>query len=68
MEIVLIRHGKPSSASNPSLNASEYVHWIRQYNLSDVAQDGRPEYINEQYQSFYLVSSDFKRVITAQIC
>lgn len=63
MEIVLIRHGKPTSASNPSINASEYVHWIRQYNLSDVAQDSRPEYINEQYQSFYLVSSDFKRAI-----
>jgi len=63
MEIILIRHGKPTSATNPVINACEYTKWIRRYNFSDVAQDSRPENINEQYKDFHIVSSDFKRAI-----
>jgi broad specificity phosphatase PhoE len=63
MEIILIRHGKPTSANNPILDACEYTKWIRRYNFSDVAKSSRPETINAQYESFYTVSSDLKRAI-----
>jgi broad specificity phosphatase PhoE len=63
MEIVLIRHGKPSSANNPIVNAIDYTKWVRQYNSSGVAKCSRPESINEQYKSFYTISSDLKRAI-----
>ena len=63
MEIILIRHGKPRSANNPILSASEYTKWIRQYNLSDVSEKSRPEVINTELNSFYLISSHFYRAI-----
>lgn len=63
MEIILIRHGKPTSANNPVLNACEYAKWIRKYNFSDVASTSRPESLNDKYKSLYIVSSDLKRAI-----
>ncbi len=63
MEIILIRHGKPTSATNPVINSCEYTKWVRRYNFSDVAKNSRPESINEQYKSFHIVSSDLKRAI-----
>ncbi|MDX2427343.1 MAG: hypothetical protein QNK22_01505 [Xanthomonadales bacterium] len=63
MEIILIRHGKPTSADNPVLNASEYTKWIRRYNFSDISKKSRPEVINTELKSFYLISSHFNRAI-----
>jgi len=63
MEIILIRHGKPTSANNPTVNAAEYVKWVRQYNTSDVANNSRPDSINANYLSQYTISSDLKRAI-----
>lgn len=63
MEIILIRHGKPTSANNPIVNACEYTKWIRRYNFSDVAKSSRPERLNTQYKSLYTLSSDLKRAI-----
>ena len=63
MEIILIRHGKPASANNPVLNASEYTKWIRRYNFSDVSKQSRPEVINTELKSSYLISSHFSRAI-----
>jgi broad specificity phosphatase PhoE len=63
MEIILIRHGKPTSAKNLLLSASEYTKWIRRYNLSDVSSQSRPETINKDIESYYLISSDYKRAI-----
>jgi broad specificity phosphatase PhoE len=63
MEIVLIRHGKPTSADNIKVNASGYGHWIRHYNHSDVSKMSRPITINKNYQSFYALSSDYKRAV-----
>jgi broad specificity phosphatase PhoE len=63
MEIILIRHGKPTSAKNLVLSASEYTKWIRRYNFSDVSKQSRPDIINKEVSSYYLVSSDFKRAI-----
>jgi len=63
MEIILIRHGKPTSANNPVLSTSDYAKWIRRYNFSDVADNSRPESVNEDYKSLYTISSDLKRAI-----
>lgn len=63
MEIILIRHGKPTSANNPIVNACEYIKWIRRYNFSDVAKNSRPKTINTQYKYLYTLSSDLKRAI-----
>lgn len=63
MEIVLIRHGKPTSADNSVVNAAEYTKWIRRYNWSDVASNSRPDEKRINTQSYYVVSSDFKRAI-----
>ena len=63
MEIILIRHGKPTSADNPKVNACEYTRWVRRYNHSLVASDSRPDCINDSYKSFYTVSSDLKRAV-----
>lgn len=63
MEIILIRHGKPTSANSPILNAAEYTQWIRRYNFSDVAADSRPENNAVNINNHYLIASDFKRAI-----
>jgi len=63
MEIILIRHGRPTSANNLVLSASEYAKWIRRYNFSDVSKQSRPDSINKDVGSYYLVSSDFNRAI-----
>ena len=63
MKIVLIRHGKPVSADNPRLNACQYAHWIRRYNASNVADNSRPQSVNNDYKNFYTLSSDLKRAI-----
>jgi broad specificity phosphatase PhoE len=63
MEIVLIRHGKPTTANNPLVGACDYTKWIRRYNFSDVATNSRPESINKQYKTFYSLSSDLIRAI-----
>lgn len=63
MEIILIRHGKPTSAKNVVLNAPEYAKWIRRYNFSDVSKKSRPDVLNKDISIYYLISSDFKRAI-----
>ncbi|OUR63727.1 hypothetical protein A9Q74_00055 [Colwellia sp. 39_35_sub15_T18] len=63
MEIILIRHGKPTSANNPVLNAVDFTKWVRRYNFSDVAKNSRPESILDEYKSHYVVSSDLERAI-----
>ncbi|PKI15962.1 histidine phosphatase family protein [Colwellia sp. 12G3] len=63
MEIILIRHGKPTSANNPKVNAAQYANWIRRYNASHVASNSRPKFISKRYTSFYSLSSDLNRAI-----
>ncbi len=63
MEIILIRHGKPTSATNPRVDASGYAQWVRQYNASNVSINSRPKAIIERYKSFYSLSSDLSRAI-----
>ncbi len=63
MEIILIRHGKPTSAHNPVVNVVEYLKWVRAYNLSDVAENSRPTMINNRYRAFHTLSSDLTRAL-----
>lgn len=63
MEIILIRHGKPRSASASKVNAKDYRDWITAYDNSDVADDSRPGTIAAELKEHYLISSDLKRAI-----
>lgn len=63
LEIILIRHGKPQSAHNDKVNAIDYLKWIRAYDLSKVADTSRPEEIQTELGSYYLISSDLARAI-----
>ncbi|NRA62630.1 MAG: histidine phosphatase family protein [Psychrobium sp.] len=61
MEIILIRHGKPTSATNPRLSAGEYAKWIHCYNHSNIAVDSRPHQEPIDCSKYFIVSSDLKR-------
>ena len=63
MEIILIRHGKPTAANNPLLSASGYANWIRRYNASDIALNSRPEDEMIDCDPYYVISSDLKRAM-----
>ncbi|PCI61523.1 MAG: hypothetical protein COB35_05830 [Gammaproteobacteria bacterium] len=64
MEIILIRHGKPTSAKNARLTAGGFAQWVRQYNLANVADDSRPkECLAEDLSQYFVLASDFKRAI-----
>jgi len=64
MEIILIRHGKPTSAVNSVLGAAEFTNWVRHYNASDVSENSRPhDRLSERENLGHVVSSDLKRAI-----
>lgn len=70
MEIILIRHGKPTAAVNPKLTATGFATWVKNYNQADVAENSHPPVdLKTQIEQYYLVSSDLKRAIqSAEIC
>lgn len=63
MEIILIRHGRPTAAINPIVNAQEYEQWVTNYNTAFVCETSRPAKINQGYGEFYRISSDYPRAI-----
>jgi broad specificity phosphatase PhoE len=63
MDIILIRHGKPTTANNPRVNAAGFTQWVRQYNFSDVSDNSRPALIDECVAADFLITSDLKRAI-----
>lgn len=42
MEIILMRHGKPSFHDNSKITCREMVNWITQYNFSHITDDTPP--------------------------
>lgn len=70
MEILLIRHGEPTGAINPTLSASGFAHWVRNYNLSKVtAKSLPPKGLGKRLESHFVVSSDLARCIdSANLC
>jgi broad specificity phosphatase PhoE len=64
MEIILIRHGKPTSAHNLKINAVGFAKWVKNYNSSDIPDNSRPvERIHGDINTYYIVSSNLKRAI-----
>lgn len=63
MNIILIRHGKPTGAINPCVDAIGYMQWVNEYNRSLVSDTSRPNKINQMYCDFYLIASDYARAI-----
>ncbi|MFT6987918.1 MAG: broad specificity phosphatase PhoE [Psychromonas sp.] len=64
MEILLIRHGKPTGAINPRLSASGFAYWVRNYNRSKV--DPRslpPKDLSGSLGSHFIVASDLARSV-----
>ena len=62
MKIILIRHGKPTAATNPSLTAAEFSRWVTDYNNSTVAPDSVPSTsLTQLVAGCYIVSSCLPR-------
>ncbi|MEW6982502.1 histidine phosphatase family protein [Colwelliaceae bacterium 6471] len=70
MEILLIRHGKPSGAVNPKLSASGFANWIREYNKSKIDPNNLPpKYLGCSLGEHFVVASDLARSIdSARLC
>jgi len=70
MEIVLIRHGKPTAAVNPKVSAAGFSRWVKNYNDSQVALDSLPpEVLTKVVAKHWIVSSDLARAIhSARLC
>ncbi|WP_076420473.1 histidine phosphatase family protein [Colwellia sp. UCD-KL20] len=62
MEIILVRHGKPTAAVNKWVGSTGYKEWVHQYHLSPVSSCSYPsqEYVNK-YQAHFIVSSQLNR-------
>ncbi|WP_432463413.1 histidine phosphatase family protein [Agarivorans sp. QJM3NY_33] len=68
MEIVLVRHGKPSAAVYPKLSAAGFVAWVRKYHHSGLLVDSLPpQQLKSQLESHYVVGSDLKRAVESAI-
>jgi len=70
MEILLIRHGKPTGAINPKLSAVGFANWVREYNKSKVDSSSLPpEYLEHSITDHLIVASDLARSIdSVRIC
>lgn len=70
MEIILIRHGKPTTAINPKLNALGYIKWVKKYNSSLVSISSvPPKHLHKKIAQHFVVSSDLKRAVhSAVLC
>jgi broad specificity phosphatase PhoE len=70
MEIVLIRHGKPTGAINPKLSAAGFENWVSNYNLSKIeAGSLPPKELGGSLSSHFIVGSNLPRSIdSACLC
>jgi len=70
MEIILIRHGKPTGAINPKLSATGFENWVSNYNLSEIeAGSFPPKELGGSLNSHFIVGSNLLRSIdSACLC
>lgn len=70
MDIYLIRHGKPQSATNERVNSAGFSQWVRRYDRSLVAASSRPPTaLQAEAQTGVVVSSDLSRAVhSAELC
>lgn len=59
-EIILIRHGKPASATNDIMGASDFARWVKRYNQSDLDPASYPR-TQHDLSTYYVVTSSLKR-------
>jgi broad specificity phosphatase PhoE len=62
MEIILIRHGKPESATNQSCTAEQFHQWVKRYKHAPIDKNSSPN--REQmkhFEGFHLISSALPR-------
>ena len=64
MEIILIRHGKPSAAINPKLSASGFANWVLDYDESDVSCESLPpDTLAKSIKDHFIIASHLARSI-----
>ncbi|MBD1557819.1 histidine phosphatase family protein [Vibrio sp. S9_S30] len=70
LKIVMVRHGKPSSASNVVVDALGFKKWVRDYDLSGVDTKSVPTTeLQLEIENSYSVSSDLNRALhSARLC
>lgn len=70
MEIVLVRHGKPTGTVYPKVNAKGFAEWVKEYDRSGIIETSKPDKeIALKYAEHYMISSDLTRAIkSAEIC
>lgn len=67
MEIVLIRHGKPRSASNEKMNSAGFANWVRLYDHSELDPRSTPGH-RLDLKDYFVVASSLKRAqLSAQL-
>lgn len=61
-EIILIRHGKPQSATNFRVTPAGFARWVRNYDKSEVDDASRPEQ-RRDLTDYFVISSTLPRAI-----
>ncbi|MDP2571857.1 histidine phosphatase family protein [Vibrio penaeicida] len=70
LKITIVRHGKPSSASNDVVDALGFEKWVQAYDLSDVDTRSLPPLeLQLELEKSYSISSDLNRALhSARLC
>lgn len=64
MNIVLVRHGRPTGAENQKVNSAGFGRWVKRYNHSLVDESSKPDLsVFHHYQHYYAVASDLPRAV-----
>lgn len=62
MEIILLRHGKPSIELNGKIRAVDFKQLVTAYAYAGI-EDNPPQFLKEQFNSHYIVCSHLERSI-----
>ncbi|EQA1590683.1 histidine phosphatase family protein [Enterobacter hormaechei] len=66
MEIILMRHGKPSFTGSPRVTSLEMDEWISHYDLSDIGSDIAPQSSKLLASSaLHIISSPLPRALSS---
>lgn len=64
MKLVLVRHGRPMAATNPSVNAVGFARWVRAYRHSGLHPEDFPEdELQVHLKGAYVFSSHLLRAV-----
>jgi len=70
MEIQLIRHGKPATATNPRISSQGFKQWVSAYDSAELHTSSLPPSVmRHALTHHFIISSDLPRAITsATLC